>query len=563
MKHWFVFIGLILLVALLGACASRPTPSVDLTPEPTHTAIVILATATPNKPLATPTPSSRRGGEFKQAVAQDAKSFHVYQTTDATSRMYQELVYASGLTLRDPKTLQPIPGMAQAWKVSDDGRTYTFTLRQDLKWSDGTPLTAYDFEWTYSMASNPENLYPYLDTFRDIASYRAKDDYTLEIVLREALCTGLQVVDSITPLPQHVWSKYSWSDPAKNPEIQNPTVVSGPYKLKEWKPGNSVAFVRNDLYYRGAPNFDSYTVRIAANPATQLQWLKSGEVDTAPVSLADFAEAKKLENLRLYQWETEMPEWEFIGLNLRRAFLQDVQVRRALAYAIPRQTIADQVFQGLAKPLFSNIAPSSWAFNPDVPRYDYNIETAKATLLNAGYKLDANNRLLGKDGKPVPRLKIFYNLTNERRKQIATIAQTEFKKLGIDSEVIGMDFDPYLDYLKKEPYDYDLYILGWRTLLDPYYGYQVWSEASIPGLNTGAYVNREVEKLYTQANRPPCEVDARKKTFAQIQQILANDVPYVFLVYRTDYAFINKRIAPNEPTKLGITYAPEQWYVVR
>jgi peptide/nickel transport system substrate-binding protein len=265
----------------------------------------------------------------------------------------------------------------------------------------------------------------------------------------------------------------------------------------------------------------------------------------------------------LYQWETEMPEWEFIGLNLRRAFLQDVQVRRALAYAIPRQTIADQVFQGLAKPLFSNIAPSSWAFNPDVPRYDYNIETAKATLLNAGYKLDANNRLLGKDGKPVPRLKIFYNLTNDRRKQIATIAQTEFKKLGIDSEVIGMDFDPYLDYLKKEPYDYDLYILGWRTLLDPYYGYQVWSEASIPGLNTGAYVNREVEKLYTQANRPPCEVDARKKTFAQIQQILANDVPYVFLVYRTDYAFINKRIAPNEPTKLGITYAPEQWYVVR
>ncbi len=563
MKHGFVFIGLIFLVALQGACASRPTPPVDLTPEPTHTAIIILATATPAQPRATPTSSSRRGGEFKQAVAQDAKSFHVYQTTDATSRLYQELVYASGLTLRDPKTLQPIPGMAESWKVSDDGRTYTFTLRQDLKWSDGTPLTAYDFEWTYSMASNPENLYPYLDTFREIASYRAKDDYTLEIVLREAICTGLQVVDSITPLPQHVWSKYSWNDPAKNPEIQNPTVVSGPYKLKEWKPGNSVTFVRNDLYYRGAPNFDSYTIRIAANPATQLQWLKSGEVDTAPVSIADFAEAKKSANLRSYQWETEMPEWEFIGLNLRRAFLKDVEVRRALAYAIPRQTIAEQVFQGLAKPLFSNIAPSSWAFNPNVPRYDYDIETAKATLLNAGYKFDANNRLLGKDGKPVPRLKIFYNLTNDRRKQIAMIAQTEFKKLGIDSEVIGMDFEPYLDYLKKEPYDYDLYVLGWRTMLDPYYGYQVWSEASIPALNTGAYVNREVEKLYTQANHPPCEVDARKRTFAQIQQILANDVPYIFLVYRTDYAFINQRIVPNEPTQLGITYAPEQWYVVK
>ncbi len=565
MKRVVLISGLVLLVLLLAACGGgvvRPaTPDIA---QPTNTAIIVFATATPGKvtPVATTT-GSRKGGEFKQAIAQDAKSFHVYQTTDAASRSFQNQVYASGLWLRDPKTLQPIPGLAESWKISDDGRTYSFNLRKDLKWSDGTPLTAYDFEWTYGMASNPENRYPLLDTFRDIASYRAKDDYALEIVLREPLCTGLTIADAITPLPQHVWSKYPWDDPAKNPEIQRPTVVSGPYKLKEWQPGNFAAFVRNDLYYRGAANFDSHTLRIVPNPAQQVHLLKSGEVDTAPVNIADFAEARKLETLNVFQWEPEIPEWDFIGFNLRRAFLKDVEVRRALAHAIPRQTIAERIFLGLSKPMFSNVAPTSWASSADVSRYDYNIDTAKAILQRAGYRLDANGKLLLKDGKPAPRLKIFYNLTNDRRKQVANLAQEEFRKLGIDSELIGMDFEPYLNYLKKEPYDYDLYLLGWRTTLDPYYAYQVWSEFSIPSLNTGAYVNRDVEKLYEQSNRPPCDVDSRKSVFAQIQKTITNDAPYIFLVYHTGFTFLNKRVVPNEPTRLGISYFPEQWYLTR
>lgn len=556
-----LMVGFAIFIVAISACVPRlePTPEVL----PTNTAIIVFATATPRATAGTATPTTRKGGEFKEAIAADAKSFHVYQTTDPASRAFQDKVFASGLTLRDPKTLQLIPGMASSWNLTDDGRIITFTLRKDLKWSDGTPLTAYDFEWTYSQASRPENRYPYLDTFRDIASYRAKDDYTLEVVLREPMCTSLIVADSITPLPQHVWSQYSWSDPAKNPEIQNPTVVSGPYKLKEWKPGNLATFVRNDLYYRGAPNFDAYTLRIAPSPATQVQWLKSGEVDTAPVGIGDFAETKKSSTLNLYQWEAETPEWDFIGFNLRRAFLKDVEVRRALSYAIPRQTIADKIFAGLSKPMFSNYAPTNWAFNPEVARYDYNIDTAKATLQKAGYRLDANGRLLLKDGKLAPRLKIFYNLTNDRRKQIANLAQEEFRKLGVDSEVIGMDFEPYLAYLKKEPYDYDLFILGWRTSIDPYYAYQVWSEFSIPSLNIGAYVNRDVEKLYEQSNRPPCEVDARKQIFGQIQKSITNDAPYVFLVYHTGYAFVNKRVVPNEATKLGISYAPEQWYIAK
>jgi len=569
MKRTLLISSLIVALAALAACApveppSTPTPTLGL-PKATATSTKPAPTATKpaELPTAAPTPTAaavpKRGGDFKEVVAADAVSFHPYQTTDAVSGDFQSRVYASGLWMRDPKTLQPIPNMAESWTI--DGKTYTFKLRKDLKWSDGTPLTAHDFQWTFEQASKPENRYPYVEALWDVLSYKATDAYTLEIVLKEETCNGLAAADAITPLPRLVWSKLDWNDPTKNPEINSPSVVSGPYKLKEWKRDDHATFVRNDLFFRGAPNFDSVTVRIVPNLAVQVQLLKTGEVDAAPVGIADYAEAKKLSSLKLYEWEPAIASWDYVGLNLRRAFLKDVEVRHALSYATPRQLISEKVFQGLAKPAYSAYPPISWVYNPDVPRYDYNIDTAKATLAKAGYKLDANGKLLNKEGKPVSKLKILYNTGNKQREQIATMLQEEFKKLGIESEVTSMEFQAYLDYLKREPYDYDLYILGWRTTFDPYFSYQIWSESNIPLLNSGAYVNPEVEKLYEQSNRPPCDVESRKKVFGQIQQSLSADSPYIFLTYRTGYQFLNQRVVPNDPSVLGINYFPEQWYV--
>ena len=126
-----------LLALALAACEATETP----TPAPTRAPTKVAPTAAPTPTIFAP----QRGGDFVEALTTDAVSFHPYQTTDAVSRMYQDKVYASGLWLRDPKTLEPIPGMAETWTISPDGKTYTFSLRKDSKWSDGTPLTANDF----------------------------------------------------------------------------------------------------------------------------------------------------------------------------------------------------------------------------------------------------------------------------------------------------------------------------------------------------------------------------------------------------------------------------------
>ena len=522
---------------------------------------IFVACASPAT-VASPASASKRGGDFKEVDTSDAKSFQPFLTIDTTSSSYQSNVYASGLFLRDPKTLQPIPGMAESWTVSSDAKTYTYKLRKDFKWSDGSPITAQDFVWTYQQASNPKNNYPYIENFKDIQSYTALDDYTIQVVLNEGTCVGLDTSDAAEPpLPKAVWSKLDWSDPTKNPEILKPTIISGLYNLKEWKRDDHATFSRNDLYFHGAPNFDSDTVLIVPNTTVQFQMLKTGEVDSAPVTAADYAEAKTTSILKEYDWDPAVATYDYIGINLRRPVLQDIEVRHALSYATPRQQIADKVFNGLAKPTYSAFTPTSWVYNPDVPHYEYNTDTAKATLDKAGYKLDANGKRLDKTGKPFPTLKILYNAGNNQREQIATIAQGEFKKLGIDSQVTGMEFQAYLDYLKKPPFDYDLFVLGWQTTLEPYFSYQIWSESTIPDLNAGAYVNKEVEKLFDQSNRPPCDTDSRKKVFQQIQTLISNDSPYIFLNYHTGYAFLNQRVVPNPSSPLGIGYYPEQWYM--
>ncbi len=561
MKFPISLVMILTLMIFVNACAATPT-SLPVLPTATTAPTKAPPTETPAIALTTTPPPARKGGILKSAVTTDAQNFHPYLTTDPVSAEYQARVYASGLLRRNPQTLEWMPNMAETWNAADDGRTFTFNLRREMKWSDGKPITAPDFAWTFEQANRAQNNYPYRASFDAIASFVAKDDYTLVVTLKQASCVSIEVADAVIPLPKHIWEKYPWSDPAKNPEIVKPSVVSGRFTVKQWQRDTQIEFTRNDLFWRGAANLDGEIVRVVPDATTQLQMLQRGELDLAPLSFGDVADAKKSDALKLYQWDATATAWTFVGLNLRRAFLQDVAVRRALAFAMPRQAIADNVFLGLQKPLASFLSPTSPFYNPDVNQYAYSIEQARNTLAQAGYRFDAAGRLLGKDGKPAPRLKVMVNTDNRQREDIGLLIQAELKKIGIESDVTGLDFQLYLEYLKKPPFDYDLYVLGWRATIDPHWSSSLWSETMIPDVNIGGYINKQVESLYAKANTAPCDLGARKTSYQSIQKLVADDVPYLFLTYTPDWTFLNKRVIPNEPSTLGIDYLPEKWYVV-
>ncbi|HZU06888.1 MAG TPA: ABC transporter substrate-binding protein [Chloroflexota bacterium] len=504
--------------------------------------------------------AARQGGAMTVAVTADAVSFHPYKTTDAASRDYQSLVYANGLLSRDPHNPDNfIPELAESWSLAEDRVTYTFRLRPDIRWSDGQPITSADFKWTFEQARRPENAYPYVSNFDTIAAYEAPDPRTIVVTLKEPLAVGLENADAVVPLPKHIWEKLDWNDPNRNPEIMAPTVVSGPFKLKEWVRDSHAIFVANDLYFKGRPKLDTYEIRVVGTPQMAFQKLRAGEVDQASIPPEDYEQAKRLDHITVYEWWPAAATWSYIGFNLRKPYLQDVTVRRALAHAVDRQLIIDKIQYGLAQPTYSAFTPTCWCYNPDVPRYDYDPARARALLAQAGWVPGPDN-VLTKDGQRLRLRLLFGPNSNKVRERIATVVQEEFRKLGVEVEIQGLEWAAFLQAIKSPPFDWDLVVLGWVSTVDPHWMYQVWAEQNIPQLNAGAYVNKRVEELFKQGARE-FDRERRKQIYQEIQRILAEDVPYIFLTMNKAYTGISNRIGGVEVSPLGIGYNIEQWYV--
>jgi peptide/nickel transport system substrate-binding protein len=543
------------------AAAASPATTGAAAATPAASAPSAVAPSGPVSPVAAaPTVANApKGGSLTHAiVGTDAKSFHPYLTTDTVSSTYQGYIYGGGLIKYDDNTLDIVGDAAEKFVISPDKKTYTFTLR-DLKWSDGTPMTTDDYVWTYQQVIKPENKYPYLENFGDIVSFVAQDPKTLVVTLKDAFSTGLITAGSaITPLPRHIWEKLDWSDPTKNPEINAPTVASGPWKLKEWKRDDHATFVANDLYWEGRPNIDTLTSRNFGTQALAYQALKSGDVDWSSFQPSDHKEATTLPNVTVYDWYDASGTWSYIGFNLRRPALKDPLVRKAISYATDRKGIIDGVVYGLGRPLSSPFPQSSWAYSPNVERYDFDVSKAQALFTQAGYTL--SNKKLSKDGQQLS-LKMLYPSASKTAEGIATVLQQQLGDLGVALDAQSLEFQALQDTLQKEPFDYDLYAAAWSATLEPYYMYQIWAEQSIPQLNAGAYVNKQVEDLFDQSHRE-FDMEKRKAIFAQIQKLITDDAPYVFLYESESYTGFNKRIGGIQVGKLG-PYDMHKWYVTK
>jgi peptide/nickel transport system substrate-binding protein len=562
-------LALCLLLPLAAACApaqspAAPTgaPAATTAPVPTSGPLPAPPAAATAAPKPTQAPSAavpKAGGSMVSAAAADAVSFHPYTTTDSGSRGYAGLVYDGSLWTYDPHSLEPRPEAATGWTTSDDRLTYTFTLRDDLRWSDGTPLTSADYKWTFDQAANPANKYPYISNLELIAAYEAPDPRTIVVTMKEPIVVGLEAVDAVTPLPRHIWQGLDWGDPSKNPQIMAPTVSSGPYILREWVKDDHATFVANDLYHGGRPLIDTVTVRIVPSQEIAFQMLKSGEVDYAGFTPDNYPEAKSLPNVTVYEWWPAAASWSYLGFNLRRPWLQDVTVRHALAHAIDRDAIAEYVLNGLARPTYSIFPPSSWVYNPNVPKYEYNPTVAGELLDKAGWARGPGG-IRQKDGQQLRLRLLFGPNTSKVRERIATIAQQAWQDLGVAVDVQGLEWGTYLSTLKSEPFDWDVSVLGWNSTLEPHWMNQIWREDAIPELNAVAYVNKRVEQLFDQGVRE-FDREKRKQIYQEIQQIISTDAPYVFLTTDLSYVGINNRVGGIEPTPLGIGHNRERWFI--
>ena len=499
-----------------------------------------------------------KGGTFTVGTFGDAASMQPLLTSDTSSSNYIDNHYYAPLVTRNPDTLEYETkyGTAESFEVSADSLTITFKLKPNVTWSDGHPITAQDYKFTWDKKLDPAVDYPYKSNLKYFESLTAPDDRTLVFKLKEAYCPAIDQTIQSSVIPKHIFENLNIND---NPLNQKPTVGSGPWLLQEWVKDDHATFVANDKFYLGRPNLDRYVYRVVKDATVAYSMLKSGEVDRAGILAIDWDEAKSLKNIQTYNYYPAGPSWDYIGYNLRNEMLKDVRVRQAFAYALDRKTMVDRIKLGHARPLNSFLAPASWAYSDNVQKYDFNVAKAKQLLDEAGWKAPANdpNGTRTKDGKPL-KMRIFYNAGNPDREKIATIAQQQLKAVGVDLEVIAEEWNAYLNRVNKT-YDMEMYVLGWSSPIDPATSQNIYTTGA--GQNSMGYSNPTVDELFPKANNyPGCAQADRAKVYAQIQQALAADPPYNFLWENENLSGVSDRIVVNKMTKLGYGYRPWEWF---
>ncbi|MBV9324172.1 MAG: ABC transporter substrate-binding protein [Chloroflexi bacterium] len=574
---------------LLGACAAPTTPSVaPTTPPAPAAASAPQATAAPQattaaaaqpQPAATapPAATSAASGQTLSiaSLANLSKTLHPFPDAASYTQSWIDtsiLIWgggdgAGGLLAFDWDSLDYKPAMAADMpKVSDDGKTYTFTLRNDLKWSDGSPITVDDFQFAWDNASKKENDFVNLDQLEEITSFTTPDQNTIQITLNEpkARDVALGTVNSIGPIPKKVWEGKPWNDASANPEILNPSVVLGPYKVQEFKIAERGSFVPVSTYPAGQPKIPQVEILPGQQPTVAYEALKSGRANYAPnIPPAQYQEAKSNPDLNMVEWTAANASYRALEFNTARPFLSDQRVREALSRAVSRDDILDVAEGGLATPQYSFIQPTNtkWV-NSNVEHYDFDMDRARQLLLDAGYQMQGG-QLIGNDGQPV-KLEVLYPTSSAPRAKIGTYLQQQYKQLGIDVDVKGLDFNAFTDQVNdKKDFDISLATYGGGSL-DPELGPRA---QLITGgqQNVTGFSNPQVDELFKQGASEMDETK-RKQIYDQIQQIVNQDIPSHYLYALKAFSPVSKKVqgvVAHKGDRLDYNDALLQWSVAQ
>ena len=485
----------------------------------------------------------------------DASNLIGMLATDSASFDIVGLCY-NGLVKYD-KDLNLAGDLAESWDISQDNLTITFHLRKGVKWQDGVEFTADDVMFGYQAIVNPNTPTAYAGDFQEVDKAEVLDKYTFKVTYKKPFAPGLASWGSLVILPKHI---LEGQDITKSPLTRKP-MGNGPYKLKEWKAGEKIELVSNHDYFEGRPFLDGFIYKIIPDTATMFLELKAGNIDfmgLAPLQYMRQTETKTFQdNFKKYKYLSFA--YTYMGFNQLNPLFQDKRIRQAISYAINKNEILEGVLMGLGEVATGPYKPGAWQCNPKVKAYPYDPEKAKALLTESGWVDTDGDGMLEKDGKHFE-FTVILNQGNNERMKTAEIIQRRLAEIGIKIKLRVLEWATFInEYIDKK--NFDATILGWTMGQDPDL-YDVWhsSKTHFKELNFISYKNEEVDRLIMEG-RHTFDREKRKQAYFRIQEILAEDQPYIFLYVPYALPIVHKRFRGIEPAPAGITYNFIQWYV--
>ena len=474
---------------------------------------------------------------------------------DSASHAVAGLIF-NGLVKYDTD-LSIVGDLAESWDVSKDGLVITFHLRKDVRWTDGKEFTADDVMFGFNTITDKKTPTAYSEDFLQVKKAEVLDKYTFRVTYEKPYAPALASWGSPVVLPRHL---LEGKDITKA-EFGRDPVGMGPYKLTDWVPGQEVVLNSNHDYFEGRPYIDRYVYRIIPDRATMFLELQSGGVDMMGLTPIQYTKQTESEYFRNNFKKFRYPQfvYTYLGFNLKHPFFQDKRVRQAIAYAIDKSEIIDVVLFGLGSPATGPYVPNTWPYNPNVKQYPYDPDRARQLLKEAGWEDTDGDGILDKDGRPF-RFTILTNMDNPLRINTATIIQWKLAKVGVKVDIKVVEWSTFVnEFIDKRRFE--AVILGWAIGLDPNQ-YDIWysKKTKEKEFNFVSYSSPEVDALLEKGRRT-YDMDERKRAYSRIQEILAEDLPYIFLYVPDATQIVHARFKGIKPSPIGIEYNLQKWYV--
>jgi peptide/nickel transport system substrate-binding protein len=461
---------------------------------------------------------------------------------------------------------QPVPELAaeipstENGGVSEDGKTLTIKLRDDINWSDGTPLTADDFVFTYEMIISDKNVvqtrYPYEDF---VVSVEAQDPQTIVVTFKEPFAAWLTNIFSGSPsagqgvLPKHILQPvFEAEGTIDNAEWNKaPTVGVGPFVFSEWESGSHIIFKANPNWIN-PPKLEQVFVRIVPDDAAQEAAIIAGDTDIGVFLSSD--QIEKLEaggNVKVVAAASGYDEGWFMNVNPETAHpaMLDVNVRKAIALATDRFTIVNDLLDETINPVNSSYWDNNPPYNSDIEPYPYDPDQAKQLLDEAGWVDSNGDGTRDKDGVEL----MLRYITNDRelRKNVQAVVQQQWSLVGIGAELVNYSSDVFWNgYNDDGPQAQGLYDIAEYSTTgsfpDPdassnWLCDQISSADNPDGANWQGYCDPEMDDLLNK-QATTLDIDARIDLYKQIQQKMYDEAIYIGMWKDPDLWSVNSRL---------------------
>jgi len=435
--------------------------------------------------------------------------------------------------------LRPVPGLADKWEISADGKEYTFHLNPAATFSDRTPVRASDVLFTLRKIADPQTEAAQISggfEQLDLKRTRVVDDHTIVVAFREALAPQLIRFNDLLVVPEHVYGKGDLRN-----DYNSTAVGSGPYRLVSRENGKQIVVERRDDFWRKKPYIDRVVFKVIVDDTTAWNALKRGDIDetmmgsdvwlrehTNPILL------KKIDFRRFYTLN-----YNFIAWNGRSPIFSDKRVRRAMAMCMDLQSIIANLFHGTARAVSGPFTPDQWAYNPEVPVVPFDPPGARQLLESAGWHDTNGDGVLDRDGKPLRFDLMIYSGTTSGI-PFAQLLQSELKKIGVQLDIAVVDWASLSHRVLSGQYQASF--MGWDLDADPD-PFSLFHSSQFPphGQNLVYYASPEADRLVEEGRR---ELDFNKRVdiYHRLHAVLGEDQPYAWTTQVSVKWGVSKRL---------------------